>query len=270
MKWSKEAEEALTRVPFFIRKRVRGRIEEETRRTGSTTVTLEHVRNAQRRFLEGMEQEVKGYQLETCFGTSDCPNRAVDCLGMIEELEDLISHRDLKSFLRERVEGPLKLHHELRISLSCCPNACSRPQIVDLGIIGAQRPRLSQEPCSRCGACIESCKEGALVLEEPMDQPSFDAEKCLYCGQCIRVCPSGTLTVDREGFRLLVGGKLGRHPQLGRDLGEIFSRKELLSRIQGFLDLYRAENQKGERLGDILNRLQRENRFLLPIPSGEG
>ena len=35
------------------------------------------------------------------------------------------------------------MHHEFRVSLSACPNACSRPQIVDIGLIGAVTPVLT-------------------------------------------------------------------------------------------------------------------------------
>ena len=56
-----------------------------------------------------------------------------------------------------------------------------------------------------------------------------------------------------------VGGKLGRHPQLARDLGKIFSQEELLKKLNEYLDLYQTQNQKGERLGEILNRLDRSS-----------
>jgi hypothetical protein len=44
---------------------VRKRVEEETARLGKQEVTLEHVRACQKRFLARMEDEVKGYQVET-------------------------------------------------------------------------------------------------------------------------------------------------------------------------------------------------------------
>ncbi|MEW6185978.1 MAG: 4Fe-4S dicluster domain-containing protein [Thermodesulfobacteriota bacterium] len=212
-----------------------------------------------------MEQEVKGFQVETCFGTTDCPNRAVEASGIPQKIEQILIKRDLKTFLKERVQGPLKMHHELRLSLSCCPNACSRPQIVDLGIIGAQKPKMTGEPCSRCRACVEACREGAIRLDDGEEKPTFHMEKCLYCGQCLKVCPTGTLQVDQEGFRLLVGGKLGRHPRLGKDLGEIFTEPDLLSVLNEYLDLYQTHNQNGERLGEILPRLNEKG---LESPKG--
>ncbi|OEU44258.1 MAG: hypothetical protein BBJ60_03030 [Desulfobacterales bacterium S7086C20] len=68
--WSQEAEEAVTKVPFFVRKRVRKRVEEEALRTGAREVRLEHVKEWKKRYLHHMEEEVKWYQVETCFGPS--------------------------------------------------------------------------------------------------------------------------------------------------------------------------------------------------------
>lgn len=256
MKWSKEAEEAVSRVPFFVRKRVRKKVEEEADRAGSPVVTLQHVQDSKKRFLKEMDQEVKGFQVETCFGLTDCPNKAVECPGLDRTLEEELKKRDLRTFLKSRVQGPLKLHHDFRVSLSCCPNACSRPQIVDFGLIGASQPKVTEEPCSLCRACIEACKEEAIQLEESAEAPTINFVKCLSCGQCIPACPTGTLKEDVQGFRILVGGKLGRHPQLGKELEKIYSQDEMIALLNEYLDLYQAENQKGERLGEILNRIE--------------
>jgi anaerobic sulfite reductase subunit C len=256
MKWTKEAEEAVSRVPFFIRKRVKKKVEEEAEGCGDPVVTLDHVNTCQKRFLKNMDQEVKGFQVETCFGPTGCPNPAVDCEGVAQEIEQEILKRDLRTFLKERVQGPLKMHHEFRVSLSCCPNACSRPQIVDFGIIGAKQPKVTGAACTQCRACLEGCKEEAIHLEEGDEGPTLDFEKCLSCGQCITACPTGTLQEDFQGFRILVGGKLGRHPQLGKDLGRIHSKEEMLKVLNHYLDLYQNNCQKGERLGEILNRLE--------------
>jgi anaerobic sulfite reductase subunit C len=256
MKWTKEAEEAVSRVPFFIRKKVRKKVEEEAERSGGPPVTLNHVQSCQKRFLKNMDQEVKGFQVETCFGPSGCPNKAVDSSRLPQEMEQALQGRDLRAFLKTRVDGPLKMHHEFRVSLSCCPNACSRPQIVDFGIIGALRPRLTEETCTRCGACLEVCQENALQLKDGEERPTLEDKKCLSCGQCLPVCPTGTLQKDKQGFRLMVGGKLGRHPLLGKDMGKIHTREEVLKALNHYLDLYQTHCRKGERLGEILNKLE--------------
>lgn len=252
MDWTDEAKHAVSRVPFFVRKRVKKRVEEEAERCGAKRVTDEHVRACQQRYLKNMEDEVKGYQVETCFGPSGCPNRAVICESLPAELEKTLSRRKLKDFLKERVEGPLKMHHEFRVSVSDCPNACSRPQIVDVGLIGACVPGVTEQACSECRACVDTCKENALFLKDGM--PSVDLSSCLACGQCVKVCPTGTLQEGKKGYRVLVGGKLGRHPRLGQELPAICDRDETLRVLDQCLDLYQQCSRNGERFGEILER----------------
>ncbi len=61
MKWTSEAAEAVSRAPFFVRKKIRKKVEDEARRTGSSVVTMEHVRSAQQRFFRSMDREIKGF-----------------------------------------------------------------------------------------------------------------------------------------------------------------------------------------------------------------
>jgi dissimilatory sulfite reductase (desulfoviridin) alpha/beta subunit len=199
-----------------------------------------------------MEDEVKGFQVETCFGPGGCPNRAVNTDGLPQKLEEGLSKRNFKSFLKERVKGPLKMHHEFRISVSDCPNACSQPQIVDVGLIGACRPEVSGEICSQCGACQDVCRENAISLQD--GPPSVDDSKCLCCGQRIGVCPTGTLQEGARGYRILVGGKLGRHPRLATELSGVYELQDALKVVDRCVDHYQRHCLKGERFGEILER----------------
>jgi hypothetical protein len=46
MKWTKEAEDAVSRVPFFVRKRVKKRVEEEAGNRKAVMLTLSMSRPA--------------------------------------------------------------------------------------------------------------------------------------------------------------------------------------------------------------------------------
>ncbi|SMC27047.1 4Fe-4S dicluster domain-containing protein [Desulfacinum hydrothermale DSM 13146] len=255
MEWSREASDAVSRAPFFVRKRIRKRVEEEARRQGARAVSLAHVRAAQQKYLQSMEREVKGYRLEACFGQSGCPNRVLDSTSLMDRLKRLLDAKDFLAFLKSRVEGPLKFHHEFRVILADCPNACSRPQIVDIGIIGAQKPTLAEGECTGCGACVEVCQEGAFSLEPGSFIVNWHRERCVYCGQCLAACPSGALQAQVTGYRLLLGGKLGRHPQLGRELPGILDEDQVVRVVERCVDAYMAEPvDRFSRFGEFLNR----------------
>ncbi|MEM5785784.1 MAG: 4Fe-4S binding protein [Syntrophobacteraceae bacterium] len=258
MNWTEEAERAIGRVPFFVRKKVKGYVEQEAAGQGAHRVTMEHVNACRKRFLsgKGMEKEVKGFQVETCFGPGGCENRAAQSDLLMVEVEKLLLARDFPGFLRSRVGGPLKFHHEFRVSISECPNACSRPQIVDIGLIGALLPEISDEPCTGCGACADACREGAVEVDFEADAgPVLDPSRCVGCGKCVRLCPSGTLRPGAGGWRVLLGGKLGRHPQLGRELAGIHSTEKVIEIVNRCLDIYFEQSAPGERFGAVLNRV---------------
>ena len=60
--------------------------------------------------------------------------------------------------------------------------------------------------CTGCGACNESCKFGAISMEEQNDgffYPRIDPQKCMKCGQCMRACHAlggNTLTVPMHCY----------------------------------------------------------------------
>lgn len=254
MKWTAEAEQAIARVPFFVRRRVRKRVEEEAARFNAAKVTVEHVRSCQKRFLESMDSEVQGYRVETCFGPGGCPNRAMEDEHLARDVENLLASKGLREFLKKKVGGLLKMHHEFRVSLSDCPNACSRPQIADVGLIGAVVPRLTGAECSRCAACVEACAEAAIQLPDNAHAPEMTKDRCLACGQCVRVCPTGTLEKGESGYRIVVGGKLGRHPRLATEIPGVRSKTDALAMVEKCVDLYIENTCQGERLGEIMER----------------
>lgn len=252
MQWTSEADEAIKKVPFFVRKKVRARVEEEARQNGQQKVTLAEVKATQKRYLTGMKSEVKGYQLDTCFGPSGCPNAIGQSQELVDRIETLLKKADFLGFLKSKGIEDLKFHHEFRVTVSDCPNACSQPQIKDIGIIGAKRPGVSQKLCNDCQACVEICQENAIHLEADQDKPTIDSQRCIACGQCIPVCPTGTLMNEATGYRIQIGGKLGRHPRLARELPGIYDADAIIDIIEACIRIYKTRSQKGERFGSLL------------------
>jgi dissimilatory sulfite reductase (desulfoviridin) alpha/beta subunit len=252
MKWTPEAEAIIKQVPFFVRKRVRARVEDEARQAGKSSVAPADVKATQKRYLTGMSKEVKGYRFERCFGPSGCPHRIQPAGRLAEGIVQLLQSADLLNFLKSRGVADLKFYHEFRVTLADCPNACSQPQIKDIGIIAAALPALGDAVCSQCRACTDICREAAISLEAGQTAPTLHNGRCMACGQCVPVCPTGTLVEGDRGFRIQLGGKLGRHPRLGLELPGIYTEKAVLAIVADSLALYKERSRHGERFGELI------------------
>ncbi|MDZ7700138.1 MAG: 4Fe-4S binding protein [Deltaproteobacteria bacterium] len=263
MNWLPQAEAEIRKAPFFVRKRARKRVEEHvaadgrevvTAADGREVVTAADVKSVKKRFLTRMDEEVKGFQVEACFGAQGCPNRVMEDDGLVQSIEAVLAAEDLRGFLKQTVNGPLKFHHEFRVTLADCPNACSQPQIKDMGIIGAVVPERTDAPCSECGACVDVCREEAVALEVSPAGPVFDWDRCVRCGQCIHVCPTGTIGCGRKGYRLLIGGKLGRHPRLATELPGLYDAQTIVHLVKWCVQYYKAHSRGGERFAELVQK----------------
>jgi len=255
MKWSEDADTAIKKVPFFVRKKVKKKVEGYVQQKAKTIVELSDVNELKAIFLsnEGMEKQIKGYEVTTCFGSSGCPNTSNSGTLLAKEIEAMIEKEDILSFLKASVRSGLKFHHEFRVAISDCPNACSRPQIVDIGIIGSVVPGISDEACTLCRACVEACDENAVTIDQDKAKPIIDSHRCLYCAKCIKACPTGTIGERKKGFRVLLGGRLGRHPRLAMEVLGIHTVDEVLRLVQKCLTFYRENSKNGQRFSHILS-----------------
>lgn len=253
MIWDQDADAAMQQVPFFIRRKVKGQVENFVTDQGESRVTLAHVRSLKRSFLSkgGMEKQMKGYDLSTCFGGSGCPNAIGDISLMASDIQAIMARADILGFLKSRVKGDLKFHHELRISISGCPNACSRPQIADIGIIAMAVPGVTDSPCTHCGQCEAACPDDAVRLTD--HGPQIDTQACLCCGKCVRECPAHTIETVETGFRMLLGGRLGRHPRLGMPVPALLTHRQVLDAVNRCIVFYKTHSQEGQRFSHLLD-----------------
>lgn len=252
MEWSREAESKIRKVPFFVRKKVRKEVEKEACSQGAAMVSVLHLEACRHRYMSGRDHQTMGYEIDQCFGADDCPNRAVEFDDIYSRMQRVLETMKLDDFLKETIKGPVKMHHAFRVSISGCPNCCSRPQIVDFGLAGAAEVVVTHEECTGCGICFKTCRENSLCPDG--DRPVLDDKLCLHCGDCAAACPSGTLAVVRRGFRVMLGGKLGRHPALAMELPGIWDHDQVLDMLGRTVMHFKRYNRGGERLGDIISR----------------
>ncbi|TYO95988.1 4Fe-4S binding protein [Desulfallas thermosapovorans] len=181
-----------------------------------------------------------------------CPNRVADLERLENKLQQVMMDRDFNTRLGAKLDKGRPLHHQMfHLALAGCPNSCSQPQIKDFGVQGQARPEVG-ESCDKCGACIEACMEAAISIGE--DKASIDRNLCLNCGQCSRACPTGALQIGRAGYRVLVGGKLGRHPRLASELLAMATENQVVEALEHCVELFINEGRPGERFGSVIER----------------
>ena len=219
-------------------------------------ITPADVKASQARYLSGMSAEIKGYQLETCFGRGGCPHRAVVSEPLVERLERVLKKEDLLGFLKDRVAGDLKFHHEFRLAVADCPNACSQPQIRDMGIIGVCVPELTTAECrlpvrglprhlprtgDRHGRRAQSARASR----------SRAASTAASASRPARPAPS-----PRAGAATACSWAAGWDDTRasGRELPGIFSEDQVIEILQESLKLYKERSRNGERFAQPVQR----------------
>lgn len=196
-----------------------------------------------------------GFAVTACRGPRGCEHRALDPADLPERLAAALENMDFAAGLTKLLGRPPKRHEQFTVSLASCPNACSRPQIADVGLIAAQRPRADPARCTRCGACSDACREQAVALLPSGQLDAIDEGSCVACGACIRACPTGALSPGRSGWRVQLGGRLGRHPRLAEELPGLHPPDAALDLTLRAARYLLDHARPGQRLGDLAARV---------------
>ena len=68
--------------------------------------------------------------------------------------------------------------------------------------------------CVSCGACVQVCPTGALMMaERELVRYDFALDRCIFCGDCVEVCPHGALG-ETPNFELSFYDRFGRDVNL--------------------------------------------------------
>jgi len=194
----------------------------------------------------------QAHRIKLCWGigSGECPNLLFQEHELEQDLQSVVENSDWPELLVCSLSREIKPLDQFSISVSGCPNGCSRPQIADFGLLQARHPRVSDDACTGCGECVQACREGVLKVLNGV--AGIDEHRCLSCGVCLRFCPEGALSPQMEGYRVQVGGKLGRHPRLGDELPGIQARDQMLEILKQCLELHQRSYQPGRRFGQVV------------------
>ncbi|WP_078716977.1 4Fe-4S binding protein [Paucidesulfovibrio gracilis] len=183
--------------------------------------------------------------------------------GFVDRFVDVVQKTGWSEFVLEQVGSGVSVHKRIRFAIAGCANGCSRPQIVDFGLLRAVLPNVEPDACTGCGFCTGACPEGSVSMEPAHGTgvcvPLIDRDQCLLCGRCSAACPEGAMRMTATGWRVVVGGRLGRLPVLARELPGLYDDDAVLQLVDALVRLFMQHWKPGLRLGVLLEELGFEN-----------
>lgn len=175
-----------------------------------------------------------------CPGIERCKFANIDTIGLAKKI-------DKKLFGKEM---PVKM----RIAISGCPNSCTSPMLNEIGIIGRIRPVRTPGLCTGCGTCVEYCKEKAIKIKRGISE--LDNDRCVQCGVCVQSCPFDLLKAEHSHYLVLVGGRRGRHPKIGRELVTLETEEQVIVAIEKIVNWVYRRAWSGRLLSEQLDDIQ--------------
>ncbi len=148
-----------------------------------------------------------------CPGTDRCRLAQIDSIALGIILDEKFFGRDM----------PVKA----RIAVSSCPNSCMSEKLNEVGITGVVKPYRLPGTCTGCGTCGDYCLENAIKIVN--GTLSLNEKACVCCGMCINSCPFRIIKSDPPVYHISVGGRRGRHPQVGRDFVTVKSVESVVA-----------------------------------------
>lgn len=84
---------------------------------------------------------------------------------------------------------------------------------------------------------------------------NLDDEKCMECGMCIDSCPFHLIGGSEPKYVITVGGRRGRHPQLGYELIQVTSEETAVAVVNRVVDWIYRNAYNGKSLTSQLDSM---------------
>jgi anaerobic sulfite reductase subunit C len=214
------------------------------------------------RRIAGMEN---AYQVQVCRGLQGgCPFALWSDPSLVQGVEAVLRASPWPvRRIGQDGRGAIPHHLQLKVALAACPNACTLPQIRDIGVIATLTPARVRPECDACGNCERACREGAMAV--PADWAELCVESCVGCGACIRACPQDAIETSGVQLRVLVGGRMGRHPRWAEPVG-LTDPASLTRVLRTLLEVLAKDAPGEERVAGAVERIgiERLQRSICP------
>jgi sulfite reductase beta subunit len=209
-------------------------------------------------------------------GWVHCHTPAIDASGVVKSVMD-----ELFEYFTSH-----KLPAQVRISLACCLNMCGAVHCSDVSILGVHRKPPVIDHTRLDALCeipttIASCPTAAIkpASHEGKDKDGADKkyktvavneERCMFCGNCYTMCPAMPLAdADGDGIALWVGGKVSNSrtmPKFSKLMIDFLPNNpprwpEVVEAIKKLIEVYAADAQRYERIGEWIDRIGWERFF---------
>jgi NADPH-dependent glutamate synthase beta subunit-like oxidoreductase/formate hydrogenlyase subunit 6/NADH:ubiquinone oxidoreductase subunit I/ferredoxin len=87
---------------------------------------------------------------------------------------------------------------------------------------------LHDTDCVSCGACVQVCPTGSLMMaERTLTRYAYALDRCIFCGDCIEVCPHGALGIT-PNFEVSFFNRFG--PDVTMEKGDLAHAQDYLVR----------------------------------------